>query len=89
MKKILLALLLSAVLFAGEKHTAVIEETMSSGGYTYMKVKEGEKSHWIAMTARAVKKGDTIRYTGQSLMKNFHSKTLNRTFESIVFAADI
>ncbi len=89
MKKILLTLLLSAALFAGENYTAVIEETMSSGGYTYMKVNEGEKSHWIAMTQRAVKKGDTIRYTGQGLMKNFHSKTLNRTFESIVFAADI
>ena len=89
MKKTLSALLLSAALFAGANHTGVIQETMSSGGYTYMKVQEGKKSHWIAMTQREVKKGDTINYTEQGWMQNFHSKTLDRTFDSILFAGNI
>lgn len=89
MKKTLLALLLSAALYAGANHTAVVEETMSSGGYTYMKVQEGNDSYWIAMTKRDVKRGDKVSYQGQGLMKNFHSKTLNRTFETILFAGDI
>ncbi|PHQ56247.1 MAG: hypothetical protein COA30_04800, partial [Sulfurimonas sp.] len=89
MKKTLLALLLSAALYAGANHTGVVEETMSSGGYTYMKVQEGKDSYWIAMTNRNIKKGDKISYRGQGLMKNFHSNKLNRTFETILFAEDI
>jgi len=86
MKKILLSLLLSAGLFGATNYTGSILETMSSGGYTYMKVDDGKNSYWIAMTQRDVKKGDKISYSEQGWMQNFHSKTLNRTFDSILFA---
>lgn len=89
MKKVLLSLLLSATLFASTNHTAKVEETMSSGGYTYMKVKDGKESYWIAMTQRVVKVGDTISYSEQGWMQKFHSKTLNRTFDKILFAGDV
>ncbi len=89
MKKIVLSLLLAGALFAGANHTAIVTETLSSGGYTYMKVNEGQKSYWIAMTQRAVKKGDSVSFTEQGWMQNFHSKTLDRTFESILFAGNI
>jgi len=88
MKKIALSLLLSAALFASTSHKAKVVETMSSGGYTYMKVKEYKQNYWIAMTQRAIKVGDIVEFTEQGWMKNFHSKTLNRTFDSILFAAD-
>ena len=88
MKKTLSALLLSIGLMASAPHSAKILETMNSGGYTYMKVKEGKKDYWIAMTKRDTKVGDVIEYMEQGWMKNFHSKTLNRTFESILFAGD-
>ena len=88
MKKTLLTLLLSATLFATTQHTATVLESMSSGGYTYMKVQDGSKNYWIAMTQRAVSKGDTISYSEQGWMQNFHSKTLNKTFDSILFAAN-
>ena len=88
MKKTLLSLLLSATLFAATQHTATVLESMSSGGYTYMKVQDGSKSYWIAMTQRDVKKGDSINYSEQGWMQNFHSKTLNRTFDSILFAGN-
>ena len=89
MKKILLALLFGAALFAGVNHSGIVTETMSSGGYTYMKVNEGKKSYWVAMTQRTVKKGDSVSFTEQGWMQNFHSKTLNRTFDSILFAANV
>ena len=87
MKKILLSLLTTMALFASSDHTAKVLETLDSGGYTYMKVQDGKNSYWIAMTQRAVKIGDTIKYSEQGWMKNFHSKTLNRTFDNILFAA--
>ena len=87
MKKILFTLLLALGLNAAT-FTGVIQEKLSSGGYTYMKVQEGKNNYWIAMTQRDVKVGDTISYTEQGWMKNFHSKTLNRTFENILFAGN-
>jgi len=89
MKKIILLVLLSLTLVASSSYTAKVLETLQSGGYTYMKVKEGKNTYWIAMTQRDVKVGDTINYSEQGWMKNFHSKTLNRTFKDILFAGDV
>jgi len=89
MKSIIITLLLSFGLFASTNHTAKITETLASGGYTYMKVAEGKNTYWVAMTQRKVKVGDSISFSEQGWMKNFKSKTLNRTFDNILFAADI
>jgi hypothetical protein len=89
MKKILLSLVLGLALHASTTHTAVVKETLSSGGYTYMKVTEGKNTYWIAMTQRDAKVGQSVRFAEQGWMNNFHSKTLNRTFDKILFAADV
>jgi hypothetical protein len=89
MKKIILTLAISIGLYASNVHTSSVIESLDSGGYTYMKVQDGKKRYWIAMTQRIVKPGDTITYTEQGWMKKFHSKTLNRTFENILFAGDV
>ena len=89
MKKIVLILLLAIGLYAATTHSAKVLETMNSGGYTYIKVQDHNQKYWIAMTQRDVKVGDTIRYSEQGWMPNFHSKTLNRTFDKILFAADV
>ena len=89
MKLLIITLLLSFGLFASTNHTAKIIKTMSSGGYTYMKVTEGKNTYWIAMTQRNVKAGDNISFSEQGWMKNFKSKTLNRTFDNILFAAEV
>lgn len=87
MKKVLLALLLATGLYAAT-HSAKVLEALNSGGYTYIKVQEGSESYWIAMTQRPVTKGATIAYNEQGWMQDFHSKTLNRTFDKILFASD-
>ena len=89
MKKIVLSLILGLSLYAASVHQATVQETMSSGGYTYMKVKDGNDIYWVAMTQRSVKPGDTIKFNEQGWMKNFHSKTLNRTFDNILFAGEV
>lgn len=89
MKSIVLSLLLSAGLFASSNHTAKVTETLSSGGYTYMKVQEGNNNYWIAMTQRDAKVGQSVTFSEQGWMKNFESKTLNRTFDNILFASDV
>jgi len=89
MKKIALSLILGLSLYASSVHQAKVQETMSSGGYTYMKVKDGNDIYWIAMTQRSVKPGDTIKFNEQGWMQNFHSKTLNRTFDKILFAGEV
>jgi len=89
MKKTALTLLLAIGLYAATTHSAKVLETMNSGGYTYIKVQDKNQKYWIAMTQRDVKVGDSIQYMEQGWMPNFHSKTLNRTFEKILFAADV
>lgn len=89
MKKALLPLLFSVMLYASAPHSATLLESIDSGGYTYMKVQEGKKRYWIAMTQRDIKVGDSVEYTEQIWMQEFHSKTLDRTFDSILFAGDI
>lgn len=90
MKKIVSSLLLGVSLFAASaNHTAKVLEKMDSAGYTYMKVDDGKNIYWIAMTQRDVKKGESVSFSEQGWMKDFHSKTLDRTFENILFAGDI
>ncbi len=81
-------LLLSAGLSAADTHTAKVLETLDSGGYTYIRVQEGSDSYWIAMTQRPLKRGESLRFAGEGWMQDFHSKTLDRTFEKIMFASD-
>jgi len=88
MKKIVLLLLLVTGLFA-TVHSAKVIEALNSGGYTYIKVQEGSEQYWIAMTQREVQKGESIKYNEQGWMQQFHSKTLNRTFDKILFASDV
>ncbi len=88
MKQLLLLLLVTVGLYAST-HTAKVLEFINSGGYTYIKVQDGSEHYWIAMTEREVEKGDTISYNEQGWMQQFHSKTLNRTFDKILFASDV
>jgi len=63
--------------------TGTVAETMTSGGYVYIKLQE--QGIWIAANTFAVSAGDKIQYSGGMEMNNFHSKSLDRTFESIFF----
>ncbi len=60
--------------------------------YTYLEVMQDSKSRWLATivpSATAAKKGDAIQFDNGTLMSNFTSKVLNRTFPSITFVGRV
>ncbi|HTG00101.1 MAG TPA: DNA-binding protein [Nitrospirota bacterium] len=63
-----------------------VVETMDSGGYTYVLLEKKGKKTWVAVPAMKVKVGEVVSFEPGVEMKNFSSKTLNRTFESIYFS---
>jgi len=75
---------------AGSSHGpamgGTVLETMEGGGYTYMKLDQAGQTLWIAVRRAGVTVGDKVEYVEQMRMPNFTSKTLNRTFDQIVFA---
>ena len=66
-----------------------VVETMNSGGYTYVSLENSGKKTWVAIPATAVKVGQELTCLPGMEMKNFTSKTLKRTFESITFSGGI
>ena len=64
-----------------------VAETINAGGYTYIRIKESDV--WIATSTMEVSEGDPIEYSGGAEMLNFHSKSLDRTFESIWFVQKV
>ena len=64
-----------------------VSETMTSGGYVYVRLEED--GNWVASTPIPVVVGDKVTYTGGMMMKDFTSRTLNRSFEYILFASKI
>jgi hypothetical protein len=65
--------------------TGTVAETMISGGYVYIRLEE--QGTWLAASAFDVSVGDVVQYSGGMEMKEFHSKSLDRTFESIYFVS--
>ncbi len=70
---------------AAPVHTATVLETMDSGGYTYVKVDEDGQVFWAAAPASKVSVGDRVTFTAQMTMANFTSRTLDRTFDELMF----
>ena len=70
-------------------HTAKVVETMSSAGYTYIQVEEKGVEYWIALPETQVSVGEEISFYEQMLMEDFTSRSLNRTFDRILFVEAI
>ena len=66
-----------------------IIETFDSGGYTYLQLDSNGKKIWAAVSQVKVKVGDEVTLLSGGVMKNFHSRTLDRTFDEIIFSAGI
>lgn len=91
LKGLIACLFISMATFAGASQnlSGKVLETMDSGGYTYMKVDIGTDQPWVAIPEAQVKVGQEITYQPGMVMNNFASKTLNRTFDSIVFSSGL
>lgn len=63
-----------------------VVQVLEGGGYTYAEVEVGPgRGGWIAGSHIAIKPGDTVEWGSASLMRNFTSKTIGRTFAEILF----
>lgn len=67
--------------------TGKVVETFNGGGYTYLRIATSSGDEWAAVREVKVAKGDTVTVDAQMTMEKFESKTLNRTFDRIVFGA--
>lgn len=72
-----------------EVHQVVAQEVLQVNSYTYIRVKEGDKEYWVAGPTMDVKKGETLYFEKSMEMKNFESKELKRTFDSLFFVDNI
>lgn len=64
---------------------AKVLSSIDAAQYTYIEVTQNKKTLWLAGTTVKVRKGDVIRFDEGMVMKDFHSKTLNRTFPAVTF----
>ena len=65
--------------------TAKVLGTIKAPPYNYIEAAQGKNTIWLATTTIAVQKGDVIRFDEGMVMNDFYSKTLKRTFPSILF----
>ena len=76
--------------FSPKKDTKIyygkVLEILDVANYKYLKVDENGTKIWVAISDAPVRVGDRIGYDKDTIMKNFKSKTLNRTFKEIIFA---
>lgn len=66
-------------------HEVTVQEVVHVTEYTYLRVKEGDKEYWMAAPKAEIKEGEVLTYNQAMEMKNFESKDLKKTFESIFF----
>ena len=70
--------------FAGK-----VLETTNTAGYTYVLVDTGSQKLWAATTQFDVKPGDPVSVGAGTPMANYHSPTLDRTFDMVYFTGGI
>jgi len=66
-------------------HTIRVEEIVMAPSYMYLRVTEDGKEYWIATNNQPVEVGMTLHFEQGMEMKDFTSKELDRTFESLWF----
>lgn len=66
-----------------------VVETFDSGGYTYIQLDTGTQKIWAAVGQTKVTVGDKISLQNGPVMRDFHSKSLDRTFPEIIFSAGL
>lgn len=67
------------------QHQVKVEEVIQTTNYTYLRVSENGTENWIAVTRQEAAPGEIYYYDKDMEMKNFESKELKRTFETVYF----
>ena len=70
---------------ASDKISGKVTQVLEAAGYTYAEVDTGKEKVWAAATTTPLTVGDTVTFTTQMPMRNFHSKAMDRDFPMIYF----
>jgi hypothetical protein len=73
---------------AGADLSGTVGETMSSGGYTYARIDRAGAQTWVAGPETKLAVGTVLGKMDGTLMANFRSDTLKRTFDKIYFVTE-
>jgi hypothetical protein len=63
--------------------------SIDANAFTYIEIDRGDRREWIAAPLIALKPGSEVRYDEGSVMTNFYSKLLKRTFPSVLFVGQV
>lgn len=66
-----------------------VVETANAGGYTYICLEKDGKKTWAAVPVTQVKVGEELKLLPGGEMNDFTSKSLNKTFDKIIFSGGI
>jgi len=69
--------------------TGTVIETVNAAGYTYVYFDTGKEKIWAAAPEFMVAVGETVTISSPMPMSDYHSKTLDRTFELVYFVAGV
>lgn len=72
-----------------DSRTGMVLETIDVDSYTYIRLEQQGQEVWLASSPITVSKGDLVKFSGEIMMKDFHSKTLDRTFPVILFVGEV
>ena len=70
-------------------HEGRVISTLDANEFTYIEVMRNDAVEWIAAPLIAIEPGSTVRFEDGSMMADFYSKLLKRTFPSIRFVGDV
>ena len=97
MNKILLTVVLMFTLtlislnaaYAADHLSGKVVETLDSGGYTYVNIEKDSKNTWLAIPQTKITVGKEMSFKPGSVMTDFTSKSLNKTFDTIIFSGGV
>ncbi len=74
---------------ANVQNRGKVLSVQNSAGYSYLEVSTATGNKWVAAPSAPIQAGQTVTWSGASLMRNFTSSSLGQTFDEILFAGSV
>jgi len=71
-----------------EPHIAKVIDKIEVKNYNYLQVSENKEEYWIAVPTMPIEVGETVYFSKYTVMSDFKSSTIDRTFDEILFVDD-
>jgi hypothetical protein len=66
-----------------------VTEILDAGNFIFVLMASNKEKVWVTVPKVDVEIGETVTMNDATLLENFHSKTLNRTFDTVMFSSGI